>query len=197
MWTFARDIASASRVNDDVREPWKVDQLTRRVFVQSITAWLQPAEAEKIRGSVAEEGTPLDPLELSEEGQGVYALLTHPDAQAGELALQRLPEEIKEKLTALSPMTYLDDIHAPLFVHLHDVGDQVIPIGESRRLQAALQGRNGVHYTEMNFSHLDPVKGKLPFFQLLREFWKLITAIYPIFWQSSRKSQGRAGTRPD
>ncbi len=197
MWTFARDIASASRVNSDVREPWKVDQLTRRVFVQSITAWLQPTEAEKIREAVAEGGTPLEERELSEEGQAVYALLTQPDAQEAERTLHRLPLWIQEKLTALSPMTYIQDLHAPLFVYLHDVGDQVIPVGESRRLQAALKGRSGVHYTEMNFSHLDPVKGKLPFFKLMREFWKFFGAVYPIFWQASGKSQGRAVTRPE
>ena len=89
-------------------------------------------------------------------------------------------------------MTYIQDLHAPLFVYLHDVGDQVIPVGESRRLQAALKGRSGVHYTEMNFSHLDPVKGKLPFLKLMREFWKFFGAVYPIFWQASGKSQGRA-----
>ena len=52
----------------------------------------------------------------------------------------------------LSPMNYLKDIHAPLIVLLHDRGDQVIPVGESRRLYSALAGHAGVHYTEMQFS---------------------------------------------
>nr|AKQ04587.1 hypothetical protein [uncultured Chloroflexi bacterium Rifle_16ft_4_minimus_640] len=189
MWTFARDIASASRLNGEVRETWQVDQLTRRVFVQSLTAWLPPTEADLIRGAVAEDGSPLTPQELSADGQAVYALLTLPDPQEAEEALQLLPSGMREKLTALSPMTYIHDVHAPLFVHLHDVGDQVIPVGESRRLQAALKGRSGMHYTEMNFSHLDPVKGKLPFFKLLREFWKFFTAVYPIFWQACGKTK--------
>ena len=127
----------------------------------------------------------------------MYALLSQPDAQEAERTLHLLPLWIQEKLTALSPLTYIQDLHAPLFVYLHDVGDQVIPVGESRRLRAALKGRSGVHYTEMNFSHLDPVKGKLPFFKLVREFWKFFGAVYPIFWQASGKSQGRAVTRPE
>jgi hypothetical protein len=67
---------------------------------------------------------------------------------------------------------------------LHDRGDQVIPVGESQRLLAALNGHIGVHYTEMQFSHLDPVKGKLPFFRLLREFGKFFLAVYPLFQQT-------------
>ncbi len=49
---------------------------------------------------------------------------------------------------------------------------------------AALAGRPGVHFTEMQFSHLDPAKGKLPLIHLLREFVKFFRAMYPIFRQS-------------
>jgi hypothetical protein len=33
----------------------------------------------------------------------------------------------------------------------------------------------------MEFQHLDPVKGKLPFFRLVREFGKSIRAVYPLY----------------
>jgi len=69
---------------------------------------------------------------------------------------------------------------------LHDRGDEVIPIGESRRLLSALVGHAGVHYTEMQFSHLDPVKGKLPFLRLVRELSKFFLAMYPLFRQTER-----------
>ena len=91
---------------------------------------------------------------------------------------------MQEHLAALSPMNYLKDIHAPLIVLLHDRGDQVIPVGESRRLLSALAGHAGVHYTEMQFQHLDPVKGKLPLFRLVREFGKFFLAVYPMFRQA-------------
>jgi hypothetical protein len=84
----------------------------------------------------------------------------------------------------MSPINYLDDIRAPMVILLHDRGDQVIPVGESQRLVAALNGHSGVHYTEMQFSHLDPVKGKLPFFRLLQELGKFFRAVYPLFWQA-------------
>jgi hypothetical protein len=91
---------------------------------------------------------------------------------------------MQERLTALSPMNYVKDIQAPLITLLHDQGDQVIPVGESRRLLAALGKHDGVHYTEMQFQHLDPVKGKLPFFRLMREFGKFFLAVYPLFRQA-------------
>jgi hypothetical protein len=184
MWTFARDIASATRSIGDRREPWRVDPLTRKVFVHSLTALLEPGEAERFRSAFANEGGHLDRQGLSEDGQAVYALLTAPDEDEAESALHRLPPIMQERLAALSPMKYLKDIHAPLIVLLHDRGDQVVPVGESRRLRSALAGHAGVHYTEMLFQHLDPVKGKLPLFRLVRELGKFFLAVYPLFRQA-------------
>jgi hypothetical protein len=189
MWTLACDIASATRPCADGagREPWRVDPLTRKVFVHSVTAWLEPGEALRIR-SVCADGTSaggsLDVGQLSTEGQAVYALLTARDEEAAEAALQRLPPVMQERLSALSPLNYVQDLHAPLIVLLHDRGDPVIPVGESRRLRTALAGHDGVHYTEMLFQHLDPIKGKLPLFRLVRELGKFFLAVYPLFRQT-------------
>jgi hypothetical protein len=184
MWTFARDIASATRSCGDGREPWRVDPLTRKVFVHSLTALLDPGEAERFRSAFANERGYLDGRDLSTDGQAVYALLTALDADDAETALHRLHTAMQERLSALSPLNYLKDIHAPLIVLLHDRGDQVIPVGESRRLRSALAGHAGVHYTEMVFQHLDPVKGKLPLFRLVRELGKFFRAVYPLFRQA-------------
>jgi len=184
MWTFARDIASATRSCGDGREPWRVDPLTRKVFVHSLTAWLEPGEAEQFQSAFANEGGHLDSRGLSADGRAVYVLLTAPDADDTETALHRLPPIMQERLAALSPLNYLKDIHAPLIVLLHDRGDQVIPVGESRRLRSALAGHVGVHYTEMLFQHLDPVKGKLPLLRLVRELGKFFRAVYPLFRQA-------------
>jgi hypothetical protein len=179
--TFTRDIASATRSNGDGREQWRVDPLTRKVFVHSFTAVLQPDEAEWLQSAFANESRHLDGRGLSADGQAVYSLLTAQDVNEAESALHRLPAVMQERLAAVSPLNYLKEIHAPLIVLLHDRGDQVIPVGESRRLVSALGGRAGVHYTEMQFSHLDPVKGKLPLFRLVRELGKFFLAVYPLF----------------
>jgi dienelactone hydrolase len=184
MWTFARDIASATRSCGDGREPWRVDPLTRKVFVHSLAALLEPDEAERLRSAFAHDGEHLDNQGLSAGGQAVYALLTAQDADEAETALHRLPTAMQERLAAMSPMNYLKDLHAPLIVLLHDRGDQVIPVSESRRLHSALAGHAGVHYTEMLFQHLDPVKGKLPLFRLVRELGKFFLSVYPLFRQA-------------
>lgn len=184
LWTFAHDVASSTRSNDDGREPWRVDPLTHKVFVHCMTAFLEPSEAEWLRSAFAAEGGLLVDHDLSVDGHGVYSLLTARDENEAELALRRLPPILQENLTTLSPMNYLKDIHTPLIVLLHDRGDQVIPVSESRRLYSALDGHHGVHYTEMQFQHLDPVKGKLPFFRLVHELGKFLRAIYPLFRQT-------------
>jgi hypothetical protein len=196
MWTLARDIASATHSSGDGHEPWRVDPLTRKVFVYSLTALLEPGEAERLRSTFAAERGHLDGCGLSADGQAVYSLLTALDEDKAETALHRLPPIMQERLAALSPMNYLKDVRAPLIILLHDRGDQVIPVGESRRLRSALAGSRGapkgppplgaagVRYTEMQFQHLDPVKGKLPLFRLVRELGKFFLAVHPMFRQA-------------
>jgi hypothetical protein len=184
MWTFAHDIASATRACGEGREPWRVDPLTRKVFVHSLTALLEEGEAERLRSAFVTEGGHLDGCSLSTDGQAVYALLTALSEDAAESALRRLPPIMQTRLAALSPMNYLQDIQAPLIVLLHDRGDEVIPVAQSRQLRSALAGHTGVQYTEMQFQHLDPVKGKLPLFRLVGELGKFFRAVYPIFRQA-------------
>ncbi len=183
MPVFARDIASASI--DGGKHPWKVDPLTRKVFVHSLTEQLDPGEAERLRAAFVTPGGQDDGGGLSADGQAVYALLTAPNAEAAAAALRRLPSAVQERLAALSPLDMLDDIHTPHIILLHDAGDQVIPVGESRRLVAAFAGRAGVRYTEMHFSHLDPLKGRLPLANLIRELSKFFAAVFPIFRQTA------------
>lgn len=166
-----------------MRERWQVDPLTRKVFVRSLTAFLEPGEAERLRKACTEQSGHLDSRGLSEDGRAVYQLLTALDVDEAETALNRLPTAMQERLSAMSPMRYLNDIHTPLLVLLHDRGDQVFPVSESRRLLSALAGRSGVHYTEMLFQHLDPIKGRLPLFRLVRQLAKFFLSVYPVFWQ--------------
>jgi hypothetical protein len=186
LWTFARDVASRTRSCEDGREAWRVDPLTRKVFVHSMTAFLEPRETEQLRSAFSDGGEPglLAKDNLSADGRAVYSLLTARDERDAETALHGLPPIMREHLDVLSPLNYLKDIHAPLIILLHDRGDQVIPVGESRRLYSAFAGQNEVNYTEMGFQHLDPVKAKLPLSHLLREFRRFFLAMYPLFRQA-------------
>jgi hypothetical protein len=184
LWTFARDVASSTRSCGDEQGTWRVDPLTRKVFVHSMTAFLEPGEAEWFREAFVNETGLLAGCDLSADGQAVYSLITAQDQDDAEMALHRLPPNVQDHLTVLSPMHYLKDIHAPLIMLLHDRGDQVIPVGESRRLRDALTGHAGVQYTEMQFQHLDPVKANLPLFRLIGELGKFFRAVYPMFRQA-------------
>ncbi|MDY6892772.1 MAG: hypothetical protein SVO26_03530 [Chloroflexota bacterium] len=93
--------------------------------------------------------------------------------------MDQLPATFRDRLCAMSPINYLKDIQSPRIVLLHDRGDTVIPVGESRRLQAMLVSRAGVHYTELQFQHLNPAQ--LPVFRLARELVKFYAALYPLF----------------
>ena len=186
MWTLARDITSATRSDRDARVPWAVDPLTRTVYVRSMTDHLVPREATLLRNACAERDGHVDPNALSVEGRAIYPLLTALDADAAAAALRRLPPLLQERLTTMSPLTYLADVHAPLLVILHDRGDAVIPVGESRQLHAALAGRPGVRYTELGFRHLSPF-GMAPF-RLVRELAKFYRAIYPVFRCAATRS---------
>lgn len=200
MRTFAADIASQSRCISGERQPWPVDQLTRRVFVHSLTAPLDPAEADWFRaaerraladGGVQGRILPPDPppMPLSPPGQRLYDLLTAPTHAAAADALRCLPPDFQQRLDAMSPLTHLSGasrgIRAPLITLLHDRGDNLIPISESRQLAEALKDHPGLRFTEMNFSHLDPTKGRLPLGRLLREFAKFYRALSPIFYQTT------------
>lgn len=188
MWTFVEDIASASTVRDAERGPWEVDQLTRRVFVQTVTATLDAAEAARLREGCGQRG-PTPRLDgLSEEASAVLPLLGAPDAAEAGAVLRRLPPELQARLDAMSPANILDELHAPLIVLLHDRDDPVIPVGESRGLVAALeaQGR-GVRYTEFTvFKHLDPTRGKPKPLSLARELLRFARAVYPVFERTVR-----------
>jgi hypothetical protein len=179
MFTLLQDAASSSTVYVNVREPWQVDQLTRKVVVHSLTAELEPDEAELLREifSVGEGQLEID--KLSHNGRTVYSLLADPDADEAKRIMDQLPGALRDRLFAMSPINHLKDIQSPLIILLHDRGDTVIPVGESRRLRAMLLSRTGVHYTELQFQHLNPAK--LPVIRLVRELVKFYTALYPLF----------------
>lgn len=184
MPTLARDIASGTRLCGTTRIAWPVDSLTRTVFVRSMTALLQPHEAAVLRSAYADPSGHTN-APLSEDGRAVARLLTRVDVCEAEAALNQLPPTMQRYLDAMSPLTYLPEIHAPLLVFCHDHDDLVIPVSESRRLRAALGARAGVQYTEFAmFEHADPTKRKLPPLRLIQQLVKFYQYVYPVFRQA-------------
>ena len=181
MSTLAAGVASATRATGAGREHWPVDQLTRAVYVRSLTAELDPIEAELLRNSHAASADA-----LSESARLIAPLLDTLAPDEAEAALRQLPTPMRARLQRLSPVTYLGDICAPLILIGHDRDDNVIPVAESRQLAALLAGRPGLRYTEFGmFQHADPTKKKLPLPRLLRELGKFYCYAYPIFRQAA------------
>lgn len=187
MWTFAQDIASATRPSGGSREPWAVDPLTRKVYVHSMTGVLPPAEAELLRTAMAERSGRVPEARLSADGRAIYPLLGILDAGGAEEALRRLPAAMRRRLSALSPVEYLKDVRAPLIVIAHDRADAVIPLDESRRMWSLLGDRPGTRYTELGmFEHMDPTKQRVPLPVMVRELVKFFLFVYPLFRQAAR-----------
>jgi hypothetical protein len=182
MWTLARDIASATRSVGTTRAPWPVDPLTRTVYVRSMTELLAPDEAALLRQSFAQPHGQADCAALSADGRAVYPLLTTLEATEATATLARLPPAMRERLDALSPVQYLAAIRAPLLIIVHDRGDTVIPVTESRHLRAALAGRPGVRYTELGFEHLNPAR--VAPLRLVRDLARFSLTVYPVFRQA-------------
>ena len=200
MWTLCRDIASASRERNGARETWAVDPLTRKVYVHSVTALLEPDEAARLQTAFLDPPSSKD-VNLSAQGRTIQRLLGKMPADEAERALVELPAGFQQRLTAMSPAHYFADIHAPLLVVLHDRDDVVIPVSESRRLRNLLGGRAGVRYTEFTvFKHLDPTRGKPSPVALARELVRFLGAIHPLFFaafSTSGPASSRIVTLPD
>jgi len=198
IWTLAVDIASASRTLGLTREPWDVDPLTWKTYVRSVTDWLAPEEARRLREAfedrIAWNATKtvivhsppkarLDPSELSDDAAAVLRLL-RAGADDVDAALRALPPRAKALLTAMSPLTYVADITAPRIMLLHDRYDHVIPVGESRRLWDAVSGRPGATYAELGLRHLRMPNGLSPV-RVVRELGKAYLAWYPLFRETA------------
>ncbi len=155
------EIASGSAADDDAASEWPVDRLTRQVFVNEITDSIpDPARRAEIRAA-AHAGAELPAPDGSPLEATVMALL------GGELTIAEarqwyahLPETYRRQIAAVSPSAHLANIHPNTHVLLmHDRGDRLIPVGESRRFAEALRQQENVRYkyTETDiFDHVRP-----------------------------------------
>jgi hypothetical protein len=179
MFTLLQDALSSSVLRQNTRVPWEVDQLTRKVIIHSLTADLEPVEAVQLRKHFSSGEEQLEIARLSVQGRTIYELLSNPDAECAREIIIRLPGKFQADLSAMSPVNCAKNIQSPLIILLHDRGDKVIPVGESRRLHDLLASRTGVHYTELHFQHLNPAN--LPMFRLIREMVRFYLALFPLF----------------
>ena len=151
---------AAGRALDGEREtPWEVDELARKVFANTLLAE-PPSDA---RDAL------LEGVHSIEEARRLY---------------ERLPDSFKSDADSISPSQYVGHWSGGTVIRvMHDRGDAVIPVEESRRLAAALrQERPDVklYYTETDiFRHVIP-DADTEWKPLLKGAWQVCRHMYHI-----------------
>ena len=116
---------------------------------------------------------------LSPGARTVAGLLAAPSPADAEELLDAMPEDFQRNLTRISPSAHIGDLKARLTV-MHDRGDKVIPVAESRRLAEAVAERDNFRYTETSiFEHVRPGGGR-SWRHLAAEALKLYRHMYGI-----------------
>lgn len=129
-------IAAGRAIDNGGDVPWEVDRLTRQVYDNMLTPELESSAARALL-----EGT-----DSIAEARGRYA---------------ELPESFRAEVDSIAPShhIYLWSPDTVMRV-MHDQGDPLIPVGESRRMVQALQQQRPdvpVYYTETDiFRHVRP-----------------------------------------
>ena len=151
---------AAGRALDGEREtPWEVDELARKVFANTLLAE-PPSDA---RDAL------LEGVHSIEEARRLY---------------ERLRDSFKSDADSISPSQYVGHWSGETVIRvMHDRGDAVIPVEESRRLAAALrQERPDVelYYTETDiFRHVTP-DADTEWKPLLKGAWQVCRHMYHI-----------------
>jgi dienelactone hydrolase len=156
-----RQIGSATTLEPG-RPAWQPSDLAivayRRQLIDAVPT---PADRDALEAAyLAADPIPLDPSRLSPTGQLVQRLIEERDPATVDRLLEALPTATLERLRRLSPRERLNAIRAAVFI-LHDENDPYVPVGESRRLAAALGDR--AHSREYRlFAHVVPSGGTNP-----------------------------------
>ena len=151
-------IAAGRAIDNGTDSPWEVDPLTRRVFNNMLT--------------------PLAHL-------AAQSLLGGPDSiAAARKTYAELPEPFRAEVESISPSHHIALWSTGTVMRvMHDRGDPLIPVGESRRLVAALERERpdvAVYYTETDiFRHVRP-DADTAWTSLLRGAFQLFRHMYHI-----------------
>jgi len=171
-------VVTRSRLDDGLRSPWQPDSLTLKVFANELIETLSNAQDRELLTSVFLDGGTADLDGLTPAGQNIVKLIEGLPPEEAKTALNQLPLDFLEAMDRISPSRYIDGLEADLLV-LHDRDDELVPSAESRRLVAAMDGRN-VHYTELlSFDHVRPDSGT-GVWRLLKECFKLYRHMYGV-----------------
>ena len=152
-------IASGRAIDGPTETVWEVDKLTRQVFDNMLSPESDSEAARRL----------LDGVGSVAEARELY---------------DQLPDDFRADVDAISPSMYVKQWSGDTVMRvMHDRGDPLIPVGESRRLVAALQEQRpdvATHYTETDiFRHVRP-DAETDWKSMLRGAWQLYQHMYHI-----------------
>ena len=159
-------------------EPWVPDGVTRKVLQLMLLDWVtNEADRAALAAVFPPAGAPWQvaacpPLTTAEAM--FFCRLAMGPGEAEQL-VGHWPEDIERRLRAISPLTVLDRVQAPVLL-MHDHSDSFIPYTESRSIAATLAqaGRPPVRHSEFRlFAHVLPGRS-LPLRELIPEVWRLV-----------------------
>jgi pimeloyl-ACP methyl ester carboxylesterase len=133
----------------DHRVPWDPHPMADEVVRERLADELPPELAPLVLDALAGER---DLDELPAEARAVVELLTHDDPDRTDELVAALPDELRERVRAVSPISVAHRIGVPVLA-MHSTQDPAIPYGELLRLGVAVPEAELV--TLERFAHVD------------------------------------------
>ncbi len=170
------DVASRSIDVDGEVRPWEPEERTQRVLAIALTETVaDPSERALLDQAFVQHADVADSAwdGASQEAANVRALLVGGrDREATSSVIARLSPAARARLVAISPSSYLSDVHAHLYL-MHDTGDQFIPFTQTRALVAAAPPGLVRRATEFSiFEHVIPDR-PVPWQTFVPDLWAL------------------------
>jgi hypothetical protein len=157
--TLLVDVASRSLEVDGLVRPWQPEERTRQVISIALTS--DPASDQATRDVAGE------------------LMNDMPTREQARNLISQLPPAVLEQLRAISPSTYLAQMHAHLYL-MHDVDDSFIPFTQSRDLVARAPAGVVQRYTEFAiFAHVIPDR-PVPWQTFLPDLWRLFWHVHAV-----------------
>lgn len=156
--TLLVDVASRSIDVDGQERPWQPEERTRQVVSFALA------------GAAADQPT----ADLADE-----LMNDTPSRDRAQALVAQLPPATLAQLRAVSPATYLAQLHAHLYL-MHDVDDPFIPFTQSRDLVARAPAGVVQRYTEFSiFAHVIPER-PVPWQTFIPDLWRLFWHVHAV-----------------
>ena len=155
-------IAAGRAMGDGAERLWEVDRLTRRVYNNMLIDSIDDPKHQEMARAIAEGSNYQVGDSLPQSTAAAFAMLAGVDyIGVARWWYDQLSVDFRDQVDSIAPSKHVTQWSSSTAMRvMHDVGDPLIPVGESRRLVDALRQQRAdvtVHYTETDiFRHVRP-----------------------------------------